>query len=83
LVGNIILRKKREAALVGDDARPALELAARRSDGFDVALYWDKPSGRLWVDVLHLHSGENLRIATPPAYALDAFYHPFKYCVAA
>jgi hypothetical protein len=83
VIGNLILHRKPGAELVADEASPAVELAARRNGSFDVALFWDRRSGRLWVDVLHLYSGESLRIAAPPAQALDVFRHPFTYCLPA
>jgi len=58
-----------------------VELAARSSDGFEVALFWARGSGELWVDVLHVPTGESFRIPAPAAHALDAYYHPFAYLV--
>jgi len=84
VISNLIVRQRGRARTErgGDDSSSAAELAARTSDGFDVALFWDSDSGRLWVDVLHTDTGESFRIAAPPAHALDVFYHPFTYCLA-
>jgi len=60
-----------------------VELAARSSDGLEVALNWSRRSGRVWVEVLHLATGETFRIGADPAKALDVYYHPFAYCLAA
>jgi hypothetical protein len=57
----------------------AVELAARSNDGFDVSLFWDRRSGEVWVDVLHMPTGEGFRMLPPAARALDAYYHPFAY----
>ena len=35
-----------------------IELATRSGDGLEVALHWNRRSGSLWVDVLHLATGE-------------------------
>ena len=58
-----------------------VELAVRKGDGLEVALMWDRASGRVWVDVLHLFTGESLRIEADPARALDVYEHPFAYCL--
>jgi hypothetical protein len=60
-----------------------IDLAARRGDGLDVMLLWDKQSGRLWVDVLHLRTGRTFEVDAKPENALDVFYHPFAYGMAA
>jgi len=62
---------------------PVVDLAARVADGLEVTLFWNRRSGRLWVDVLHLHTGESFSVEAPPAEALDAYYHPFSYCLGA
>lgn len=59
-----------------------VELAARRGDGLEVALLWNRHSGSVWVDVLHVATGESLIVDAEPAKALDVYYHPFAYCVA-
>ena len=59
-----------------------VELATRSSDGLEVALNWSRRSGRVWVDVLHVATGESMTIDADPARALDVYYHPFAYCLA-
>ena len=59
-----------------------VELATRSGDGLEVALHWDRRSGCLWVDVLHLATGETFTVDAQPAHALDVYYHPFAYCLA-
>jgi hypothetical protein len=59
-----------------------VELARRSSDGLEVALNWSRRSGRVWVNLLHLATGESMTIEADPARALDAYYHPFAYCLA-
>lgn len=59
-----------------------VELAVRRGDGLEVALFWNRLSGSLWVDVLHIATGETLTVGAEPAEALDVYYHPFAYCLA-
>jgi hypothetical protein len=59
-----------------------VELALRKSDGLEVALLWSRRSGAVWVDVLHVRTGENLTIDADPDKALDVYYHPFAYCLA-
>ena len=64
-------------------ASSVVDLATRVGDGLEVTLFWDSRSGRLWVDVLHLHTGESFGVEAPPAKALDAYYHPFSHCIGA
>jgi hypothetical protein len=59
-----------------------VELATRSNDGLEVALNWSRRSGRVWVNVIHLATGERMTIQADPAKALDAYYHPFAYCLA-
>jgi hypothetical protein len=65
-----------------NERRGVVELAERRADGLEVALLWNRSSGSVWVDVLHVATGESLTIDAEPAKALDVFYHPFAYCLA-
>ena len=60
-----------------------VELAARTGNGLEVALHWNRGSGSLWVDVVHVATGETLTVDADPARALDVYYHPFAYCLAA
>jgi hypothetical protein len=66
-----------------DFGEPAgvVELAARQSDGLEVALLWNRHSGSLWVDVNHVATGESLSVDAEPSKALDVYYHPFAYCL--
>ena len=64
-------------------ASPVVDLAARVGDGLEVTLFWDRRSGRLWVDVLHVRTGESFRIQAPRAEALAVYYHPFSYVLGA
>jgi hypothetical protein len=48
-----------------------------------VSLYWNRRSGRVWVDVHHAHSGESFTVDADPARALEVFQHPFAFCLAA
>jgi hypothetical protein len=56
-----------------------VELADRHSLDLDVALFWGRRSGRLWVDVTHRRSGRVARISATPANALEVFNHPFAF----
>ena len=64
-------------------APTVVELATRSGDGLEVALNWSRRSGRVWVNVLHLATGESMTIQADPSKALDAYYHPFAYCALA
>ena len=66
----------------GKNITNVVELATRCSDGLEVALNWSRRSGRVWVDVLHVATGESTTIDADPARALDVYYHPFAYCLA-
>jgi hypothetical protein len=55
------------------------ELAARRTDGLEVALMWSPATGRVQVSVLDVRSGALLVRDVPPDAAMDAFAHPFAY----
>ena len=57
----------------------AVELADRHSDDLDVALFWGRASGALWVLVTHRSSGRVARIDATAANALEIFNHPFAY----
>ena len=56
-----------------------VELAERTGDGLQVVLYWDRLTGRLWVDVIN-RDGVTMVVEAPPDRALDVFYHPFAHC---
>jgi hypothetical protein len=42
---------------------------------------WSRETGRVWVDVVHTHTGENLTIEADPSRALEVYYHPFAFCL--
>jgi hypothetical protein len=55
------------------------ELAHRASNGIDVALLWNRRSGRLVVSVADVRTGESFTLDAPRDRALDVFNHPFAY----
>jgi hypothetical protein len=55
------------------------ELAHRRNNDFDVALYWDTSRDELFVLVEDISAGDRFSIAAPRTHALDVFHHPFAY----
>ena len=55
------------------------ELAHRRNDDFDVALYWDTRNDELFVVVEDINAGDRFTIAAPRTRALDVFQHPFAF----
>ena len=55
------------------------ELAARESDGIQVALLWHPDENALTVSVEDARAGGRFQIEVAPDRALDAFYHPFAY----
>ena len=57
------------------DISPEVELDSRQGDGLEVSLYWNRRSGRVWVEVCHVHSGENFTVEADPARALEVFRH--------
>ena len=58
---------------------PVVELAERHSSDYEVALYWARRSGRLWVRLADRHTGRVTRIDTTAANALEVFHHPYFY----
>jgi hypothetical protein len=62
---------------------PNVELDFRQGDSLEISLYWNRRSGRVWVDVRHVHTGENFTVEADPARALEVFHHPFAFCLAA
>lgn len=58
------------------------ELARRRTQHFDVALYWNTTSDELFVVVEDIAAGDRFSIDAPRAQALDVFHHPFAYTLA-
>jgi hypothetical protein len=67
-----------QAAADINSTRP-VELAERAADGLEFSLWWDQPTGRLWVTVQN-RLGGSWTLDAPPEQALDVFYHPFAYC---
>ena len=61
------------------DIASVVELAERHSQDYDVALYWARRSGRLWVRVADHRTGRTTRIDATAANALDVFHHPHFY----
>jgi hypothetical protein len=57
----------------------AIELATRASDGVEVSLFWERGTGRTWVDVTVPSTGEHFTVEAMPARALDVFHHPYAY----
>ena len=58
------------------------ELAHRRNNDFDVALYWDTRRDELFVVVEDISAGDRFSIEAPRTQALDVFHHPFVYATA-
>jgi hypothetical protein len=59
------------------------ELAHRTNDGVDVSLYWDRGAEDLLVYVEDQRSGDRFSLSAARERALDVFYHPYAYAVAA
>jgi len=55
------------------------ELAHRTSDGIDVYLFWNKPTGRVTVGVLDSRGDDGFELEVDGRHALDAFNHPYAY----
>jgi hypothetical protein len=56
------------------------ELDVRRSDGFDVRLWWDPVDDRLAVTVADSSTGLEFEVPVRDGEApLDVFRHPFEY----
>jgi hypothetical protein len=61
-----------------DPVSTIIELAHRHSSDLDVALYWERLSGDLWVLATD-GRGHTTRVDATPRNALDVFHHPFAY----
>jgi hypothetical protein len=72
-----------EPSPVAPAPEAGIDLAARRGDGLEVTLLWSRASGRVWVVVLHVFTGESFRIDVDPQNALEVYRHPFAYCLRA
>jgi len=59
------------------------ELAHRTNDGVDVSLYWDRGAEDLLVFVEDQRTGDRFSLSASRDRALDVFYHPYAYAVAA
>ena len=59
--------------------QPPVELDSRTGGGLEVLLLWAPTTGRLWVVVLDLPTGEFFMVDARPDNALDVFHHPFAY----
>lgn len=59
------------------------ELAHRRNDDFDVALFWDRKRDDLIVVVEDIPTGDRFTLAATRERALDVYYHPFAYAARA
>jgi hypothetical protein len=60
----------------GTSDEAVVELADRQSEEFDIALYWSRRTGRLWVRLVDRPSRRWVRIAATEMNALDVYYHP-------
>jgi hypothetical protein len=58
------------------------ELAHRTSDGIDVYLFWNEPTGRVIVAVLDARTDDSFELEVDGRHALDAFNHPYAYAYA-
>jgi hypothetical protein len=56
-----------------------IELAKRASNGLEVLLLWDRSSNRVKVAVSDARLCHHLDFEIAPAYALQAFHHPFAH----
>jgi hypothetical protein len=61
--------------------RPArlVELDTRQNDGFTITLEWDRDTGKTQIVVADVRNASQYVLPVPPASALDAFRHPFRY----
>jgi hypothetical protein len=59
------------------------ELDHRENDGIAVTLLWYAEVDRVTVRVLDSATEEEFEIAVDPRHALDAFWHPYAYSLAA
>ena len=55
------------------------ELAARSSDGVEVALLWDRGTDTLAVVVIDAKSGDLFELDVESAEAMDVFNHPYAH----
>jgi len=55
------------------------ELAHRRNEDVEVALFWDRERDRLFVVVEDIRVGDRFSLRATHEKALDVFNHPFAY----
>ena len=53
------------------------ELAHRTSDGIDVYLFWNEPTGRVTVGDLDARTDDGFELEVDGRHAVDAFNHPY------
>jgi hypothetical protein len=58
------------------------ELAHRSTDEIEVSLFWNKPTGRVTIELVDNRIDERLEFAVAHNKALDAFRHPYAYAPA-
>jgi carotenoid cleavage dioxygenase-like enzyme len=56
-----------------------VELNRRTSDGFTVALDWDRDTGQTQIVIHDARTATQTVFGVPAADAADAFRHPFRY----
>ncbi len=61
----------------------AMVLAERRSGIFDISLRWSRRDDKVTVVVENAETEEHFELPVRREKALDVFYHPFAYMVAA
>jgi len=55
------------------------ELDRRFNDGFDVRLFWNSRTDRVFVAIEDERDGNSFEFRVDAANALEAFHHPFAY----
>ena len=55
------------------------ELAHRTSNGIDIYLFWNEPTGRVTVGVIDGQADHSFEFEVDGRHALDAFNHPYAY----
>jgi hypothetical protein len=58
---------------------PRTELAHRTSNGIEVYLFWNHPTGRVTVSVFDQQTDDAFELEVDGRHALDAFNHPYAY----
>jgi len=70
---------RREETMTTTTIGRRTELAHRASDGIDVYLFWDEPTGRVTVGFLDARGDDSFEFEVAGRDALDAFNHPYAY----